>query len=90
MTPAEIISEINKLPPGEWEKIKESVDIPSNRSTNGSSDPQMTEEEFARHLLAKGIISSIPTGETDEEFDDFELIAVEGEPLSEMIVRERR
>jgi len=28
--------------------------------------------------------------ETDEEFDAFEMIKVEGEPLSETIVRERR
>ena len=48
------------------------------------------EEAFARKLLAEGFISNIPArGETDEE-DDFEPIEFEGEPLSEMIIRERR
>ena len=49
------------------------------------------EDEFERYLLAKGIISYIPTrDETDEEFDAFEMIEVEGEPLSETIIREQR
>jgi hypothetical protein len=49
------------------------------------------EDEFERYLLAKGVISHIPTRyETDDEFDRFEPIEVEGEPLSETIVRERR
>ena len=49
------------------------------------------EDEFERYLLAKGIVSHIATrDETDEEFDSFEPIEVEGEPLSETIIRERR
>ena len=49
------------------------------------------EDEFERCLLVKGIITHIPArDETDDEFDSFELIEVEGEPLSETIVRERR
>jgi hypothetical protein len=49
------------------------------------------EDEFERYLLAKGVITHIPArDETDDEFDSFEPIEVEGEPLSETIVRERR
>jgi hypothetical protein len=49
------------------------------------------EDEFERYLLAKALISHIPVrDETDDEFDRFEPIEVEGEPLSETIVRERR
>lgn len=49
------------------------------------------EDEFERQLLAKGVISHIPSrDETDDEFDRFEPIEVGGEPLSETIVRERR
>ena len=87
MTTTEIVEEIYKLPVRDWETIKETVD---NGRTNGDSKPKMTDEEFAQYLLAKGIISRIPAGETDEEFDDYEPIVVEGEPLSEMIIRERR
>lgn len=49
------------------------------------------EDEFEGYLLAKGVITHIPArDETDDEFDRFEPIEVEGEPLSESIIRERR
>ncbi|HXU36866.1 MAG TPA: hypothetical protein VN937_10935 [Blastocatellia bacterium] len=49
------------------------------------------EDEFERYLLAKDVITQIPArDETDDEFDSFEPIEVEGEPLSETIIRERR
>ena len=51
--------------------------------------PQMSEDEFLQLLLAKGLISNIPEGITDDE-DDFEPVEFEGEPVSEMIIRERR
>ena len=51
---------------------------------------QNREDEFERYLLAKGIAGHIATrDETDEEFDAFEPIKVNGEPLSETIIRER-
>lgn len=81
MTPQEIIKEIYKLPPLEQTEIKKSL--------LENDKPQMTEEEFAEYLLAKGVIRKIPKGITEEE-DDFEPIEVEGEPLSETIIRERR
>lgn len=56
----------------------------------------LTEEEaeraFERWLLAAGILLSIPPPPSslkDEDFD-FEPFEVEGEPLSEQIIRERR
>ncbi len=49
------------------------------------------ENAFERKLLAEGFITTIPARvETDEEYDAFEPIEFEGEPLSEMIIRERR
>lgn len=48
------------------------------------------EDDFEQYLLAKGIINHIPSRTmTDEEFDEFEPIEMEGEPLSEQIIRER-
>ena len=52
---------------------------------------EQREDEFERYLLAKGVASHIATrDETDDDFDAFEMIEVEGEPLSETILRERR
>ncbi|MBA3632908.1 MAG: hypothetical protein H0W58_08900 [Acidobacteria bacterium] len=87
MTPQEILNEIYKLPLPEQKQIADSV--LKNRAENNYSKPKMTEEEFLQYLLAKGVISEIPEGITDEE-DDFEPLEIEGEPLSETIIRERR
>jgi predicted DNA-binding antitoxin AbrB/MazE fold protein len=51
--------------------------------------PQMSEDEFLQMLLKEGHISNIPQKYTDED-DDFEPVEIEGEPISETIIRERR
>lgn len=88
MTPDELVAEINKLPPAEWEAIKQTVDRPPS---NGETKTPITEEEVQKILFAEGIIGNIPdlSKWTDED-EDWEPIEVEGEPISEMIVRERR
>ena len=55
--------------------------------TNGS---RMTEAEFKQHLLNSGRISSLPTPADPASRPVFQPIALEGEPLSETIIRERR
>jgi hypothetical protein len=87
MTPQEIIKEIYKLPLPEQEQIAETV--LKTRGTNEPDKPKMSEEEFAQYLFEKGLIRSIPIGFSEED-DDFEPIEIEGEPLSETIIRERR
>jgi len=47
------------------------------------------EDEFEQYLLAQGIISSIPARDETDEDDLFSPVKF-GEPLSEMIIRERR
>ena len=49
-----------------------------------------TKEEFHRHLIDIGLMSQLP--DTDGDYDDpnDQLIDIEGEPLSETIIRERR
>jgi len=57
-------------------------------------DEKVSEEDLEarvlNRLLEKGLISEIVKPMTDEEDDDFEPIEIEGEPLSKMIIRERR
>jgi len=48
---------------------------------------------FARHLAARGVVSPPePASCEDAEagFDDYEPVTVEGRPLSEMIIEDRR
>ena len=53
------------------------------------------EREFAEHLLAKGLITHIPEGypasySAEDEDARHPPIVLDGEPLSETIIRERR
>jgi hypothetical protein len=87
MTPTEILNEIHKLPLNQQRELKEK--LLEESETNGGTKPQISEKEFLQQLLAEGFITHIPEGITDAE-DDFEPIEIEGEPISETIIRERR
>jgi hypothetical protein len=52
----------------------------------------MTRDEFNQHLLSIGLITHLPDPALDIDDDDPEdqPIVIEGEPLSETIIRERR
>jgi hypothetical protein len=53
----------------------------------------MTEDEFARYLAAQGVVSLPEAARREaaaDEFDEYEPITVEGRPLSEMIIEDRR
>ena len=72
-------------------KLAEKVEPIKITQKFSTEEIEAKEDEFERQLLAEGFISSIPSRiETDEEFDSFEPIEFEGEPLSEQIIRERR
>ena len=50
----------------------------------------MTEEELQRHMLEIGLITQLPDTSADFDDPDDQLIDIEGEPLSETVIRERR
>jgi putative addiction module CopG family antidote len=49
-----------------------------------------TEAEFKRQMLAAGLMTSLPTPADPATRPVLQSIALEGEPLSETIIRERR
>lgn len=89
MTPnvEKVISEVQSLSTEELRELRERIDKILAR-------PQMTEEEFDRHLLAKGIITRIPPKLSDEEIAkirEFKPIEIlDGKPVSETLIEERR
>jgi hypothetical protein len=87
MTTTEILNEIHRLPPAEQKELKRKLF--EETEINETAKPQMTEEEFLQMLIDEGLIANIPQKYTDED-DHFEPIEIEGEPISEMIIRERR
>ena len=89
MTPnvEKVISEVQSLSNEELRELRERIDKILAR-------PKMTEEEFDRHLLAKGIITRIPPKLSDEEIvniREFRPIEIlDGKPVSETLIEERR
>lgn len=90
MSTQELLAEIRKLPLEEQQRLLADLSSDMTEQTLPPREP-ISEDEVERILLAKGIISSIPdlSAYTDDD-EDFEPIEVEGEPLSETIIRERR
>ncbi len=83
MTTTEILNEIYKLPLKEQTSIKKSL-LEKTETTN-----EVSKQDLWQKLFEGGLITHIPRGISDEE-DDFEPIEIEGEPISETIIRERR
>jgi hypothetical protein len=83
MTTTEILNEIYKLPMIEQKNIKQSL-LEKSEPTDAVS-----KQDLWQKLFEEGIITHIPNKISDED-DDFEPIEIEGEPISETIIRERR
>jgi hypothetical protein len=81
-----VLNEVKALSPDDLRKLRDEL--------NAMLEPvhrQISEEEFEQHLLAQGVISSIPTRDTDPaEYRSRKLIEVEGQPVSETLIEERR
>jgi Arc/MetJ-type ribon-helix-helix transcriptional regulator len=54
------------------------------------SKTPMTEEDLQRHMLEIGLLTQLPDTSADFDDPDDQLIDIEGEPLSETVIRERR
>jgi Arc/MetJ-type ribon-helix-helix transcriptional regulator len=50
----------------------------------------LTEEQLLQYMYEVGMITQVPDRSADFDDDDDEPIEIEGEPLSETIIRERR
>ena len=70
--------------------IRDALEQLRGHAPTSTTGPRMTEAEFKQHLLESGLISSLPTPADPASRPNFQPIALEGEPLSETIIRERR
>ena len=81
-----VFEEAKTLTPDEQKSLRNLID-----ELLATTAPRVTEDEFEQHLLKKGIISRIPPRIRDASFyAERKLIEVEGKPLSEIIIEERR
>jgi hypothetical protein len=89
-----IKEEMKTLAPEELQQVRELVDsLLSEPATKPQTEDEL-EDAFERELAAEGFIAPVePPAATDEavrEFRAYKPITVEGQPLSEMIIEERR
>jgi putative addiction module CopG family antidote len=66
------------------------TDQRAKRGKQAKQKKALTEAELQQQMLKIGLISQLPDTEADFDDPDDQLIAIEGEPLSETIIRERR
>jgi hypothetical protein len=78
--------EMRTLAPEELLEVRELADS----LLSGPPKPKMTEDEFERYLAAKGIISLPEESAEGDDDDDWEPVEFTGQPLSEMLIEERR
>ncbi len=90
-----ILGSIGALSPDQIERLRRELDRkvagPVTRGDPPLTEAELADQEAQRRLLAAGIISEIkPSRRVPTETERFTPILIEGEPLSETIVRERR
>jgi len=72
------------------EAIAEAVRLFRRQQPASSASKILTPEDVDRQLLARGLLSRLPDPAEDVDDEDDLPIPVEGEPVSETIIRERR
>ena len=70
------------------EEQKCPIRVPSAKPTQPKKP--RSKEEFHRHLIEMGLMSQLPDTAADFEDPDDQPIDIQGEPLSETVIRERR
>lgn len=85
-----IIDEIKALTPEQRQRIREMLDeTPSGETPE--EELRRREEQVNQRLYEKGILVKIPLEDVEHlPFEDYVPIKVEGKPLSETILEERR
>jgi len=88
ITIEKIEKEVKQLSTEDLKKVRYLVDSLLEKKESKS---KMSEEEFLKELEAEGFIGKVPPPITDfSRYDNYKPVTVTGEPISEMIVRERR
>ena len=89
-----VLKKVKELTTEEQQKVRELLDSLAGESDiamNEADKPLVSEEEFHKILLAKGMIRKIPSRRQDSAaYENRKLLEVPGKPLSEIIIEERR
>jgi hypothetical protein len=88
---AEIIQQIRTLPPNELSELRQTLPSVIEQATSETQAPSRSEDEFEQEMESKGFLRRALPPVTDlSPYENYHPIKVQGHPLSEMIVEERR
>ena len=85
-----VFTEPAGLPDGAEVEVRVVLAVEASPPDAMSADERAREDAFERRLLARGLISGIPIREPDPPWIDRTAIDVDGPPLSQTIIEERR
>ena len=71
------------------ERLRHSLRTETSDAPERPEKP-LTKDEFHRHLIAMGRMTQVPDTEADYDDPDDQPVEIEGEPLSETVIRDRR
>lgn len=81
-----VLEDVQTLTPNEQFRLREMLDALLQKQSD-----QAKQEELDRRLLAAGLLTRIPPPITDfTPYERWQPVEIEGEPISETIIRERR
>ena len=81
-----IIDEARALPLAEQRQLRDELD----RLVTAPTESEL-EDQFERQLVERGLLSAVPPPITDfSPYKNYKPIEVSGQPISEMIIEERR
>jgi hypothetical protein len=88
----QMLSSLDALSPEQMATLRRELDnkLASPVAAAAKRAAPISEHEFKRQLLNSGLMSSLPTPADPASRPAFLPIAIDGEPLSETIIRERR
>jgi putative addiction module CopG family antidote len=76
------------------EVLDEALRLLKQRDESQTAEPParkaLTEEELEQELIESGFLGSVPPRDSTPPHGNFQAVEIEGEPLSETVIRERR
>jgi len=87
MSVAEILEEVSKLSPAERQQVVDALLQDAHPAASEDESVEQRQDALIRRLHAQGVIKNIPNRNAQR---DFEPVPIEGRPLSETIIEERR
>ena len=88
----EILASLDALLPEQMQQLRRELDIKLSSSlTTGQTEGEPSEQELQRRLFQAGLLSEIKPPITDmAPYRNRKAVPIQGEPLSETVIRERR